>query len=176
MTVLKQPLPIHDIELIWKNLLSLLEGNLSQPNYQTLVASCRPVTLMDGLLTVGTDTDFLRDYVSKQCTPIFNVILGNNWSEGFDVCATGCELDYKTKTAVETSFNELKSYQDTFLNVNSDGFYSYDSGEATIFKRKVTIIQPTTNIDILKVDILVTWNYNSLPFNFNTIGYIYNLQ
>src|SRR3989344_2241928 len=105
-----------------------------------------------------------------------NVILGNNWSEGFDVCATGCELDYKTKTAVETSFNELKSYQDTFLNVNSDGFYSYDSGEATIFKRKVTIIQPTTNIDILKVDILVTWNYNSLPFNFNTIGYIYNLQ
>ena len=105
-----------------------------------------------------------------------NIIAESAWSQGFSICATGCQLDYKTGTATETPLNQLQPYQNIFLNINSDGFYSYDSGNNTIFKRKVVIIEPTASSDILKVDVLVTWNHNGLPFNFSTIGYIYNTQ
>ena len=103
-----------------------------------------------------------------------NVLSGKNWSGGFNVCDTGCELDYKTGTSVEAAVNILKKYNNNFLNINADGFYSYDTGSTTKFKRKVTITQPSANTDILKVDVLVTWDYNGQSFSFNTIGYIYN--
>ena len=104
-----------------------------------------------------------------------NILSGSSWSQGFTICTSGCQLDYKTKTSMETLPNQLKIYNNNnFLNINSDGFYSYDTGTPTIFKRKVTIIQPSSNADELKVTVLVTWDYNKKPFSFTTIGYIYN--
>lgn len=104
-----------------------------------------------------------------------NILSGNLWSQRLTGCTSGCQLDYKTETSIETVSNQLKAYNDsTFLNINTDGFYSYDAGSATKFKRKITITQPSTSTDILKVDVLVSWNYNGQPFTYNTIGYIYN--
>jgi prepilin-type N-terminal cleavage/methylation domain-containing protein len=105
-----------------------------------------------------------------------NILSGNKWSQGFDICGSGCQLDYKTGTVIEAPENELKEYDDNnFLNINGDGFYSYDSGPATRFKRKIVIDEPfSPNEDILKVRVLVEWSYNNKPFSFNTIGYIYN--
>lgn len=103
-----------------------------------------------------------------------NILSGSSWSQGFNICNTGCDLDYKTKTSTETLPNQLKAYTNTFLKINSDGFYSYGPGTNSIFKRKVTITQPGLSADTLKVNVLITWNYNNKPFSFSTIGYIYN--
>jgi len=103
-----------------------------------------------------------------------NIILEYDWTKGFDICELGCELDYKTGTDAANPENLLRTYQNTFLNMNSDGFYSYDFGSQTIFKRKVTINQPMMSQDILKVDVLVSWSHEGKLFNSNVIGYIYN--
>lgn len=103
-----------------------------------------------------------------------NIISGSLWSQGFDVCTAGCQLDYKTKTSIETSANILQEYTNNYLNINPDGFYSYDPGTPTKFKRRITITQPFSDSNILKVDVSVMWDYNGQTFNFNAIGYIYN--
>ena len=106
-----------------------------------------------------------------------NIIHRTTWSQGLSNCSAGCQLDYKTGTIVETFVNILQTYTGSPLNINSDGFYSYDAGTATKFKRKVTITRPfPSNSNILKVDVLVLWDYNGKSFSFDTIGYIYNLQ
>ena len=105
-----------------------------------------------------------------------NILQNLNWSQGLSSCTTGCQLDYKTGTLVETLVNRLQTYTGNPLNKNIDGFYSYDTGTATKFKRKITITRPfTSNQNILKVDVLVMWDYNGKPFSYNTLGYIYNL-
>lgn len=105
-----------------------------------------------------------------------NIIQGISWSSGLSGCKNGCQLDYKTGTAVQTQDNALQAYTGNPLNLNSEWFYSYDAGVATKFKRKITITKPfLSNNDILKVDVLLMWDYDGKPFNFNTIGYIYSL-
>ena len=121
------------------------------------------------------------DYLAQEAMEIITNIRDNNiiknqiWSQNISGCDSGCQLDYKTKTPVETPSNALKSYADTPLNLDSNSFYSYDSGTATIFKRKVTIT-PGPNSDILKVVGLVTWDYNGKSFSYDTTDYIYKLK
>jgi len=96
------------------------------------------------------------------------------WSGGLLECELGCQLDYKTGTLAEAPPNTLKAYDPSeFLKINGDGFYGYDSGANTRFKRKITI-DPQLGSDILKVSVIVTWDYNNKPFSFETIGYLYN--
>ena len=71
-----------------------------------------------------------------------NFILGNDWDNGL---GTGeKEVDY-------TMENELESWTDRYLKIKSNGFYNYDSGSPTRFKRKITI----TKVEAYKREILV---------------------
>jgi len=116
-----------------------------------------------------------------------NIRAGRPWSQGLNACQSGCQLDYKTGTPVETPSDALQSYDSSkFLQVNSDGFYDYN-GTSSLYKRKVTItpVQPPVgggiivppiiggDSDVLKVEVLVTWSYNARSFNFQTIGYLF---
>ncbi|KKP42240.1 MAG: hypothetical protein UR31_C0017G0019 [Parcubacteria group bacterium GW2011_GWA2_33_14] len=103
-----------------------------------------------------------------------NFINSNNWSDGLLECDLGCQLDYKTGTSVESFENQLKLYDPgEFLKINSDNFYSYDLGDTTKFQRKITINQES-GTDVLKVSVIVTWDYNGKPFSFESEGYLYN--
>jgi len=99
-----------------------------------------------------------------------NVKKGFLWSTGLLVCSDGCQADYQT--FINGSLDQLPSYQDTFLKINADGFYSYETGSDTLFKRKITIT--SMDADSLRVEVAVTWNYHNKPFTFNTISYLYN--
>lgn len=134
------------------------------------------------VLTGNFSMHSIADYLAQEGMEVAKNIRDNNtlsdlrWSEGLVDCASGCQLDYKTGTLVETPANALKSYTGDPLNLNEGGFYSYDQGTATKFKRKITVTQPFVgNDDILKVIVLVAWDYNGKPFSFETIGYLYNL-
>lgn len=96
------------------------------------------------------------------------------WSDELLDCELGCQLDYKTETPAQTLSNRLKAYNpDEFLKINEDGFYGYERGVNTKFKRKITI-DNQLGADIMKVSVVVTWDYNNKPFSFETIGYLYN--
>lgn len=108
-----------------------------------------------------------------------NFISKSPWSAGLLSCALGCQADYKTGTALQTLQNQLQDYgENNFLKLNADGFYSYDAGNNTEFKRKIKITQPESiqpkGADVLRVQVEVFWNYNKKPFNVKTIGYLYN--
>lgn len=143
------------------------------------------------ILTGNFPLRVTADYLAQEGLEIVKNIRDNNiinnleWSNGLSLCSSGCQLDYKTGTDVETPANTLKPYTGQPLNLNSDGFYSYDQGSASKFTRKITITQPAVCSgepeicyfldNVLKVNVLVSWDYNNKPFSFETIGYIYNL-
>ena len=70
-----------------------------------------------------------------------------DWDNGLTNCISGCEIDYN-----DLNFS---SYQDRYLKVNSDGFYNYENGDNSRFKRKITITHISP--DELKVKVEVIW-------------------
>ena len=68
-----------------------------------------------------------------------NVLAFNN---GLTNCSEGCEIDYNDVS--------LASYSARPLKIDSNGFYNYETGEDTKFKRKITIVQ---DVDILDINI-----------------------
>ncbi len=57
----------------------------------------------------------------------------------------------------EVDYNDdsLFIYQDRYLMIDSAGFYNYESGNPTIFKRKISISYPAQ--DQMKVTVTVFW-------------------
>ncbi|MCH7828638.1 hypothetical protein IH982_02070 [Patescibacteria group bacterium] len=72
--------------------------------------------------------------------------LGGDWTDNLTGCTTGCEADY-TQAA-------LVSYTDSVLKLSS-GLYNYTVGTNTLFKRKITVTQPSA--EVLEVLVQVTW-------------------
>ena len=108
----------------------------------------------------------LRDnnFITISQNPLFQ------WNAEFSTCSDGCMADYKTQTA-----SLLVPYDGSFLGLNGDGLYDHDVGSTpTIFKREITISPVSGTDDVLYVDVLVTWSYNSQSYSFNTAEYLYN--
>ena len=66
---------------------------------------------------------------------------------------------------VDWNSQSLLPFSDTFLKINSNGFYNYSSGQDTVFKRKITIESsgqnPATVEKVAKVE--VSWQERSSP-------------
>lgn len=97
-------------------------------------------------------------YLGKEGIEIVRNIRDTNWLEsapswkdGFINCITGCEADYNDTPP----FN---SYDDNhYLNLEiASGFYGYNPGDQTNFKRKITI---TPVGDTLEVSVEVWWEH-----------------
>lgn len=98
------------------------------------------------------------------------------WSDGLIECELGCQLDYKTKTLAEAPANQLKDFNPSeFLMAEPDtgNLYGYDSGINTKFQRKITVTRES-GMDVLKVFVLVTWDYKGETHSFETGEYLYN--
>lgn len=78
------------------------------------------------------------------------------WNAGLTGCPVGCEIDYNdiTYSANPATSTEYGPFQNRLLKLNS-GFYAYDAGTDTVFKRKITINSATA--DVLKVWVDVSW-------------------
>ena len=100
------------------------------------------------------DTNFLKIHKGEE---------GINWDTGLTGCTGGCETDYNDPALISA---------DRYLKIDG-GFYNYDSGENTLFKRKI-IIQPDTNI--LKVQVLVSWQERGRTHQVTAQENLYNWQ
>lgn len=74
----------------------------------------------------------------------------------------------------EADYNDfsLSSWVGRYLKINAGGFYSYDSGSDTKFKRKITIQKPGQNI--LNVVVEVSWQEKGVPYSLSVQGNLYN--
>lgn len=79
-----------------------------------------------------------------------------SWQEGFGYCspstANFCEADYNDGSLSQFTINT----QARALKMNSQGFYNYDSGKDTRFKRKIYIDNLGSG-EGFKVTVLVQW-------------------
>ena len=79
-----------------------------------------------------------------------NWIAGDNWDDGLAICGADCEADYKDQRGDLTAYGTGR-----YLRIEDNGFYNYDSGAGTRFKRKITIDDSVG--DTLKVSVQVEW-------------------
>lgn len=92
-----------------------------------------------------------------------NWLEGATWNTGLTGCSTGCEADFDDSSLVASASRYLKI---------DGGFYNYDSGTNTKFKRKITIIPEGT--DILKVSVLVEWQERGRTHQLSAQENLYN--
>lgn len=131
------------------------------------------------ILTNSVSSRLTAIYLAQEGMEIIRNIRDDNfinskpWKNGLTGCNNGCQADYKAGTASENQINRLKHYQHgSFLKINSDGFYGYDAGTDTPYRRKITI--ESVSNSILKVNVLVIWDYSGKSFDYETEGYLYN--
>jgi len=73
--------------------------------------------------------------------------LGGNWNDGLNTCTAPvrCEADYNDTA--------LGAATGRFLLVDNNGWYNYDSGTTTPFKRTITITAPSADKLVVSVDV-----------------------
>ncbi len=81
-----------------------------------------------------------------------NWIEEEDWREGFTGCLSGCSADYKD--------TEFSSYGARELRINSSGFYNYDSGENSGYKRKITM---SSSPNYMEITVSVLWDGKGSP-------------
>ena len=85
-----------------------------------------------------------------------NWLRGSSWNDGLTYCFEGCQIDYNDSS--------LSYYNDNdYLKMDSAGFYNYETGQNTKFKRKIIITQ--NGDDILNVKVQVSWSTSKPPFD-----------
>lgn len=99
------------------------------------------------------DSNFLKQYSGT----------GGTWNDGLTACESGCEMDYNDTGLVSYSGQPLKT---------NGSFYTYDMGEDTNFKRKITITQ--TDESTLKVNVEVFWEDRGFTRSVEGSGELYN--
>ena len=100
-------------------------------------------------------TKFVASYLAQEGIEGVRNMRDANWISGASSWVDGLGAgNYR----VQYNSTSLLPYQDVALNLDSQGFYSYDTGTATPFKREITLSQPSA--DILKVVSKVTWPDN----------------
>lgn len=86
-----------------------------------------------------------------------------NWDDGLTGCALGCGTDYITRAL-------NGAYGNQYLNIDSNGYYSYVAGTPTKYKRKITI----TAGAYLNVLVEVSWNEKGKGYKFSAVENLYN--
>jgi len=84
-----------------------------------------------------------------------------NWNNGLDIGDYTADYDD----------SHLSSFTDRFLNIEeNNGFYSYESGTSTIFKRKISIQKPNTEVcpesSCIEVTVEVNWQERGKTYSF----------
>ena len=89
-----------------------------------------------------------------------------DWDDGLTSCTSGCEIDYN-----DSSFSP--SYTGKYLKIDSNGFYNYEDGDDSRFKRKITITDG--DVDKLEIKVEITWSeLGSSEGTLETEEHLYN--
>ncbi|MBI4101527.1 MAG: hypothetical protein HY443_01005 [Candidatus Nealsonbacteria bacterium] len=137
---------------------------------QTAVSSQLIESRLEAVYLAQEGIEFVRNARDANFLKIYNGT-ASDWLEGLRDCQAGCERDYD-----DSAFTPFSSQ---YLKVNG-GFYGYDSGENTVFKRKIIISEftelddPPDGIDDrIKVSVEVSWSERGSPHKIILQDYIY---
>jgi len=121
----------------------------------------------------------IASYLAQEGFEIVRNIRDSNWLEQrYDSTVSWDEgispgESSKDYIADYTDDLYLRPFEDIFLRLDDDGFYNYDSGQSTVFKRKISITKNDPP-DSIKVEVLVEWSERGRNHNFSAQEYLYN--
>lgn len=153
---------------------------------EVIVAIFVIVTGFVGVLSLVTQTvssatyskdKLIAAYLAQEGIEIVRNIRDTNWISGvgWDTDLTSCSA----ASPCQGDYNDssLSPYADNPLNIETaSGYYGYDSGTSTKFKRKITITS-TTDPDgnpILNVSVLVQWQEREKTYSLEAQENLYN--
>ena len=101
------------------------------------------------------------------------------WYEGLEPCFSACEVDYKT-TGHDPNWTRSWVSDGAKLKIDLNGFYNYENGTDTKFKRKIIIECPGSpsglcadeNNDMMMVSVEVFWDEKPSILNSSGFGSI----
>jgi hypothetical protein len=94
-----------------------------------------------------------------------NIIEGRPWNSGFENNNPSVlyEVDYKS--------GSLRNYSGNYLRLNNEGFYGYDAGSNTPFRRKIAVENKGEEI---AVNSIVEWSSRGGEYEINNEHHFYN--
>ncbi len=125
------------------------------------------------VLTANASNRLTAAYLAQEGMELVRNIRDTNWTNDYDWrcglagvtgtcdvgnkdCTAGCEADYKTIATSPLTPYGVGVDAGRYLNIDTDGFYSYSTGTTiTKLKRKITITP--LNDYIMKVRVEVFW-------------------
>ena len=96
-------------------------------------------------------TQFLASYLAQEGFEIVRNIRDTNWLQGKNWKEGLGNGDY----IVQYNDSSLHSFEDMVLKIDTNGFYNYESGMESRFKRKITI--SSEGSDKLNITVEITW-------------------
>lgn len=105
----------------------------------------------------------------------YKKILNNksaNWDNGLSDGAYIISVDLNPPGGVE----QLKPFEDKYLKYDlSSRLYNYNSGNDTVFKRKIIIIHiPSYPSNEIKVQSIMDWKSKNIPFSVTVEDHLFN--
>lgn len=126
------------------------------------------------VLTSNTEDRFTAAYLAQEGMEVIRNIRDSNWistsllpwDNSFDNCKEqGCQVDY---TITGSGTNPVRPWNSgEYLKKDANGFYNYNFGADTKFKRKITIETNTSLLPqhVMKVLVQVSWNEKASIFD-----------
>lgn len=137
---------------------------------QTAVSSQITESRLEAIYLAQEGIELVRNIRDANFLKIYKV-MGGTWLDGLNSCQAGCEIDYD-----DLSFSP---YSSRYLKIGG-GFYNYDAGQDTSFKRKILITDftdldsPLDGIDDrIKVSVEVSWSERGSPHKIILQDFIY---
>jgi len=136
-------------------------------------------------LMAASPSKLIAAYLAQEGIEIVRNIRDTNWVEGAPSWDEGLEdgdyeVDYDD-LALTPCPDPCGMSNLSFLRINNDGFYNYDSGtEATKFKRKITISNKTdldgdpTTFERMTVTVTVFWAEKGKSYSVTVQENLYN--
>ena len=159
----------------------------------TLAVGASFVLISQTLALVSvTQSKLIASYLTQEGIEVVKNIRDNNWLkfQSWDQGLEGdrdYEADYDDFNLTECPYpcDYDHDYNLHFLKISEQGFYNYDLGNPTIFKRKITISDkedldqdpekdPEEKPDRLKVSVEVLWREKGKNQSITAQEYLYN--
>jgi len=101
------------------------------------------------------------------------------WDQGLEEGDYEADYDDLSLTECSSPCDYDHDYNLHFLKIPDQGFYSYDLGDPTIFKRKITIsdkvdLDGDEEADKMKISVEVQWKERGKMHSITSMEYLYN--
>ena len=151
-----------------RNSFTLIEVMIAVAILTTAVGAAFSLIRQNLVASSINQASLIAAYLGQEGVEIVKNIRDNNWLAGND-------WDYGLATGTyRADYNDLSlddELVDRVLNLDNNGFYSYEQGTQTVYRRTISIEKETSTI---KATARVDWSERGTDHSIEIVDYIYD--